>query len=102
MLRLKTRWRDGTTHILMERSELIERLVPLIPPQRDRQVRYHGVLAPGASMRARIVPQQTARSPGGWGDGGGKGRPGPRLRRTFASAGGGSRDDPPSDPVGTE
>ena len=28
-LRLKTRWRDGTTHILMERSELIERLVPL-------------------------------------------------------------------------
>ena len=31
-LRLKTRWRDGTTRILMERSELIERLVPLIPP----------------------------------------------------------------------
>jgi hypothetical protein len=27
-LRLKTRWRDGTSHILMERSELIERLVP--------------------------------------------------------------------------
>ena len=31
-LRLKTRWRDGTSHILMERSELIDRLVPLIPP----------------------------------------------------------------------
>jgi len=25
-LRLKTPWRDGTTHVLMERSELIERL----------------------------------------------------------------------------
>jgi hypothetical protein len=64
-LRLKTRWRDGTTHILMERSELTERLAPLIPPPRAHQVRYHGVLAPSASMRDRIVPQQIARSPGG-------------------------------------
>ena len=31
LLRLKTRWRDGTTHVLMERNELIDRLVPLIP-----------------------------------------------------------------------
>jgi hypothetical protein len=60
-LRLKTRWRDGTTHILMERSELIERLVPLIPPSRAHQVRYHGILAPSASMRDRIVPHRTAR-----------------------------------------
>jgi hypothetical protein len=45
----------------MERSELIERLVPLIPPPRAHQVRYHGILAPSASMRAQIVPQQTAR-----------------------------------------
>ena len=55
-LRLKTRWRDGTTHILMERGELIERLVPLIPPPRVHQVRYHGILAPGASQRDRVVP----------------------------------------------
>jgi hypothetical protein len=55
-LRLKTRWRDGTTHILMERHELLERLVPLIPPPRAHQVRYHGVLAPCASTRDRIVP----------------------------------------------
>ena len=40
-LRLKTPWRDGTTHMLMERSELLERLVPLIPPPRAHQVRYH-------------------------------------------------------------
>jgi hypothetical protein len=33
-LKLKTRWRDGTTHILMERHELLEQLVPLIPPPR--------------------------------------------------------------------
>jgi len=40
----------------MERSELIERLVPLIPPPRAHQVRYHGILAPGASQRDWVVP----------------------------------------------
>jgi len=54
--RLKTRWRDGTTHILMERRELLERLAPLIPPPRAHQVRYHGLLAPCASGRDRVVP----------------------------------------------
>lgn len=49
---------DGTTHILMDRGELIERLVPLIPPPRAHQVRYHGILAPTASLRDRIVPGQ--------------------------------------------
>ncbi len=37
-LRLKTRWRDGTTHILMERSELIEKCssyyVISLPPRK--------------------------------------------------------------------
>ena len=56
-LRLKTRWRDGTTHILMEPHDLIDRLVPLIPPPRAHQVRYHGILAPGASLRGSVVPQ---------------------------------------------
>ena len=55
-LRLKTRWRDGTSHILMERSELIDRLVPLIPPPRAHQLRYHGILAPCASRRDWVVP----------------------------------------------
>ncbi|MBW2243537.1 MAG: transposase [Deltaproteobacteria bacterium] len=62
-LRLKTRWRDGTTHILMERSELIERLVPLIPPPRAHQVRYHGILAPSASQRDWIVPDTWSEEP---------------------------------------
>jgi ribosomal protein S27AE len=59
-LRLKTRWRDGTSHILMERSELIDRLVPLIPPPRAHQLRYHGILAPCASQRDRVVPAGAA------------------------------------------
>jgi len=57
-LRLKTRWRDGTTHILMERRDLIDRLVPLIPQPRAHQVRYHGILAPAASLRSRVVPAE--------------------------------------------
>ncbi len=59
-VRLKTPWRDGTSHILMERSELIERLVPLIPPPRAHQVRFHGILAPCASWRYRVVPAGNA------------------------------------------
>jgi hypothetical protein len=55
--RLKTPWRDGTTHVVMERTELLERLAPLVPPPRAHQVRYHGVLAPCASGRDRVVPR---------------------------------------------
>ena len=40
----------------MERRELLERLAPLIPPPRAHQVRYHGILAPWASGRDRVVP----------------------------------------------
>ncbi len=60
---LKTQWRDGTTHILMERHELLERLAPyseanrfLLPPPRAHQVRFHGILAPCASGRDQVVP----------------------------------------------
>jgi len=51
---LKRRWRDGTTHVVFEPSELLERLVALIPPPRAHQVRYHGVLAPAAANRAAV------------------------------------------------
>ena len=60
--RLKTSWRDGTTHVVMERTELLERLAPLVPPPRAHQVRYHGVLAPCASGRDRVVPARVERS----------------------------------------
>jgi hypothetical protein len=54
--KLKTQWRDGTTHILMERHELLARLAPLIPPPRAHQIRYYGILAPCASGRDSVVP----------------------------------------------
>jgi hypothetical protein len=55
LYRLKHRWRDGTTHIVFEPLELIEKLAALIPPPRTHLVRYHGVLAAAAPSRARVV-----------------------------------------------
>jgi hypothetical protein len=53
---LRHRWRDGTTRIVFEPHQLLARLVPLIPAPRAHQVRYHGVLAPCAGWRDRVVP----------------------------------------------
>ena len=53
---LKTPWSDGTTHLVLSPLELIEKLAALIPPPRLNLVRYHGVLAPNAASRDRIVP----------------------------------------------
>jgi hypothetical protein len=56
LYRLQRPWRDGTTHFVFEPEELLERLAALVPPPRAHQVRYHGVLAPCASRRPRVVP----------------------------------------------
>ena len=53
---LKTRWSDGTTHLLLSPAELIEKLAAMVPPPRLNLIRYHGVLAPNAADRAAIVP----------------------------------------------
>jgi DNA-directed RNA polymerase subunit RPC12/RpoP len=55
MLRLKTRWRDGTSHLLFEPIELMERLAAQIPKPRVNLVLYAGVLAPHAKLRADAV-----------------------------------------------
>jgi len=56
LYRLKHRWRDGTTHVVFEPQELVERLAALIPPPRLHGARYHGVFGSRARKRARIVP----------------------------------------------
>jgi len=55
---LKTPWGDGTTHIILSPLELIEKLAALVPPPRVNLVRYHGVLAPNAKDRDKIVPSE--------------------------------------------
>ena len=50
---LKKTWRDGSTHVVLSPQVLIERLLALVPRARRHLVTYHGVLAPGASLRYR-------------------------------------------------
>ena len=58
MYRLKKQWRDGTTKIIFEPLELMERLAALVPAPRFNLIRYSGVLAPSASWRRRIIPKE--------------------------------------------
>ena len=61
LYRLKHRWRDGTTHLLFEPAELVEKLAALVPPPRVHGARYHGVFAPCARARPRVVPGSVVR-----------------------------------------
>jgi hypothetical protein len=56
-LKLKTPWRDGTTHLVMRPLEFMQRLAVLVPRPRLHLTRFHGVLAPNARLRALVVPQ---------------------------------------------
>ena len=49
--------RDGSTHLLLDPLELIEKLSVLIPPPRFHLLRFHGLLAPRAHLRAAVVPR---------------------------------------------
>jgi hypothetical protein len=54
-LTLKTAWMDGTHHLVFEPLELLEKLAALTPRPRINLVLYHGVLAPHAGWRSRVV-----------------------------------------------
>ncbi len=74
VLKLKTPWRDGTTHLVMSPLEFMQRLAALVPRPRLHLIRFgvritslrevsgpplreHGVLAPNAKLHALLVPQ---------------------------------------------
>ena len=57
-LKLKTAWRDGTTHLVMSPLEFMQRLAALVPRPRLHLIRFHGVLAPHAKLRPLVVPQE--------------------------------------------
>lgn len=56
-LKLKTPWRDGTTHLVMTPLEFMQRLAALVPRHRLHIIRFQGVLTPNAKLRALVVPQ---------------------------------------------
>ncbi len=77
MLKLKTPWRDGTSHLVMSPLEFMQRLAALVPRPRLHLIRFgarvpslrevsgpplreHGVLAPNAKLRAQVVSQERA------------------------------------------
>ena len=53
---LKTPYRDGTTHIVIEPLDFMARLAALVPPLRMHLTRYHGVFAPHSKLRAAVTP----------------------------------------------
>jgi hypothetical protein len=55
-LRLKTPYRDGTTHVIFEPEDFMAKLAALVPKPRAHLIRYHGVLAPASALRAAVVP----------------------------------------------
>ena len=59
-LKLKTPWRDGTTHLVVSPLELMQRLAALVPRPRLYLIRFHGVLAPNANLTPLAVPQGPA------------------------------------------
>lgn len=53
--KMKSPWRDGTTHVSFSHFDFIARLVALIPPPRMNMVRYHGCFASNFKDRDLIV-----------------------------------------------
>lgn len=53
---LKTPYRDGTTHIILEPLDFIARLAALVPKPRVNLTRFHGVFAPNSALRQQVTP----------------------------------------------
>ena len=57
VLKLKSPYRDDTTHIVLQPQEFIQRLAALLPRPGLHLIRYPGVLAPNAKLRGALIPQ---------------------------------------------
>lgn len=56
--RLKTPYRDGSTHVIFEPLDFIARLAALVPKPRANLTRFHGVFAPNSKHRAVVVTRE--------------------------------------------
>jgi hypothetical protein len=64
VLRLKTPWRDGSTHVVYDPLDFVAKLAALVPRPHKNLVIYHGVLAANAAWRARAVAYGRQQAPG--------------------------------------
>ena len=77
VLQLKKAWRDGTTAVIFDAVDLMSKLTALIPRPKTNVIRFHGVYAPNAKLRSRVVPpDEDAKH-----DCGHDGKPDPTYRR---------------------
>ena len=53
--KLKTRYCDGTTRVILEPLDFIARLATLLPKRRVHLIRFHGVFAPNSENRVRVT-----------------------------------------------
>jgi len=60
LYKMKSQWRDGTTHVIFSPLDFIARLVALIPPPRMNMIRYSGCFAPNFKDRKFIVKKKSA------------------------------------------
>ncbi|MBC7397242.1 MAG: transposase [Bdellovibrionales bacterium] len=56
ILQLKSEWSDGPRAMELTAHEFIEKLIAIIPQSRIHGVRFHGMLAPSAEARRKVVP----------------------------------------------
>ena len=61
---LKSPYRDGTTHVVLEPLDFIARLAALVPSPRVNLTRYHGVFAPNSPQRGEVTPGKRGRRAG--------------------------------------
>jgi hypothetical protein len=57
VLKLDRPRRDGTTQVIFERHQFMEKLVHLVPYPRSHTISYHGVYGPGARLRDKVLPK---------------------------------------------
>jgi len=62
--KMKKPYKDGTEYLLFSPEEFLEKLCALVPIPRVHLTRFHGVLAPHAKNRSKIVPHQEAKPEG--------------------------------------
>jgi hypothetical protein len=60
--KLKTPYKNGTTHVMFEPLDFLARLAALIPKPRTNLTRFHGVFAPNSKHRADITPAKRGKA----------------------------------------
>lgn len=57
LLRLKTPYKSGTTHLVLTNDQFMSRLIALIPPKRMNLIRYFGVFGANHKKRKAVTRQ---------------------------------------------